>query len=130
MITVEVEAPVHELGDTVVATVAWDGLAKSPRGFTIELLAETVIDGTADVVARVAAPVDADTVSGDLEARIDLPLTGPISYEGGLFSVRWSVRVLADLALARDPDGSADLIVLPKGSAARWTVEAAPPSLP
>lgn len=56
-------------------------------------------------------------VDGSLHAQysLDIPTNAPISYDGSLFRVRWSVEARTDLRLRIDPKTTLEFVVIPIG---------------
>ena len=48
---------------------------------------------------------------GQLE--LDVPIDAPISYDGSLFRVRWTVEARTDLRMRIDPKTSVEFVVIP-----------------
>jgi len=130
VIEIDLVTDVVECGDTVAAVARWAPEEKPPRGIDVELTYHTEGRGDTDrkVVARARHDVTEGESGGELPVELTVPLEGPITYDGRLIRVIWSVTASLDMRMARDPSASHPLTVFPRGGHDLWARSAPPPA--
>lgn len=113
--TIVVQTPKAHSKAKVLWSVEWVASGKSTNRQTIGGGAHVIGDLYPDVpeVVRI---------------RVQIPPTGPVSYQGTLFQVAWVFRARLDIPWAIDPSGSVGFLVAPRPERApRPAVPNAPP---
>lgn len=117
-------AEVTECGDDVAGTVM--GAAPGATANVTVALCRRAGGGGAVDDARLEATRTIADADGSARFTIDVPDEGPITYEGGLTSVRWWVEVVDHGTVV----ASTPVTVLPAGGLAVWAQAAAGPPAP
>ena len=117
-VRVEPDGPA-EAGSTVWVWVkAESSEAATCRAIHCEVKWMTGGRGTSDqgVVFTKDAPGGNSQPGSPLTAEFTLavPAAGPVSYQGRLIAIGWTVRAWLDIAWATDPEGTVPLIVVPR----------------
>lgn len=130
MIAIDVLTDVVECGETVRGVVRWAPEEKMPRGIDVELTYHTEGRGDLDrkVVARARHDIVEGEGAGELPFELVVPVDGPISYDGRLMRVIWTVTASLDMRLARDPSSAEVITVFPRGGHDLWARSAPPPT--
>ena len=130
MIEIRVDTPLVECGETVRGLVTWSVEGdRPPRAVVVELGYRTEGRGDTDHGRAESIRHDAGAAtSGEVPFELRVPDGGPITYDGRLIRVIWSVSASLDLQMARDEAGSAPVTVFPTGGHAVWAEMAPPPS--
>ncbi len=130
MIELDVHTDVVECGDTLRGVVNWAPEDKRPRGIDVELTYHTEGRGDTDrkVVARARHEIVEGEEGGELPFELATPVDGPITYDGRLIRVIWTVTARLDMRMARDPKSSEVITVFPRGGHDLWVRSAPPPS--
>ncbi len=127
--SLELDAPVTECGETLAGTATWGPLAEVPRRLVVRLC--WVAEGQGDSDRRHLGEVAFDgSASGSEPFELDVPAGGPISYDGNLFQVRWEVELRLDRRLRADPSVAVPVTVLPRGGLALLADRAGAPPPP
>lgn len=124
-IIIELDQNIVEVGEHLTGRILRqpdaDGLtAKSKaRELRLSLQYETSGRGTTDSKSVSTQRFDCD-IQGGVNASFSLavPDEGPISYDGSLIRVRWSIEARLDLKLARDPKHDVSVLVIPRNGSA------------
>lgn len=94
-----------------------DGItAKSKaREIRLSLQYETSGRGSTDAKAVSTQHIACDSHGGvNASFSFTVPSDGPISYDGSLIRIRWSIEARLDLKLARDPKLEVPVLVIPR----------------
>ncbi len=113
-VRVTVDRDTLAVGGSLRARMSWQH-PKVPQGVRLELGWETEGRGDTDraVVQRHAVGPEHGQIPSHLEAVLTVPPDAPVSYDGQLIRVRWWVRGVVDLRLARDPVDEVAVLVTP-----------------
>ena len=130
MIEIDLLTEVVECGEAVRGLVRWSPEEKMPRGIEVELQYHTEGRGDTDrkVMARAHHDVAEGDSGGELPVELLAPVDGPITYDGRLIRVIWTLEARLDMRLARDPSASQIVTVFPRGGHDLWAQSAPPPS--
>lgn len=120
-IEIELDEYVVEVGEQITGRITrWpdaDGItAKSKvRKIGLSLRYKTSGRGTTDISAVSTQHFECDS-HGGANGTISLivPSTGPVSYDGKLIRVQWSVEARVDIKMARDQKEHIDVLVVPR----------------
>jgi hypothetical protein len=114
--TLELDHPIAECGGAVLGTVEWSGnRRRHPVGVVLRF--RTQGRGDTDAEAVVACAVGTEE-AGRARFRLDVPVTGPVTYHGHLLRLTWHVTVHVPVTTTSWRPGSspaADVTVLPWG---------------
>ncbi len=129
MIELDATTDVVECGDTVRGVVRWAPEEKMPRGIDVLLGYHTEGRGDTDrkVMARARHDIVEGEAGGELPFELVAPTDGPITYDGRLMRVIWTVTARLDMRLARDPSAVEVITVFPRGGHDLWAKSAPPP---
>lgn len=103
-----------QTGEGLKGTVTWRAESKAAR--KIEIVCRWRVEGKGrtreEVVARVehADPPPEATIPFELE----IPIWGPLTYDGKLLRITWEVEASADLPMARDERERLAFTVVPR----------------
>ena len=93
-------------GDHLQGRVEWSSSGKEPR--KIEVICRWRLDGSGKKSTEIVKRVVEDNIASRSQITIPfdfaIPLRGPLSYGGKLFSVIWEIFVNVDLPLAFDEE--------------------------
>jgi expansin (peptidoglycan-binding protein) len=107
----ELDRPVVECGAAVTGSVRWSG---NRGGRSVAVVLRYRTQGRGDTDSAVVTRADLGTAdSGQSPFRLDVPLTGPVSYHGKLVQVLWEVAV--QIPAGRGQVVTADVSVAPRG---------------
>jgi len=121
-LTLYLDSPVAEVGGFVAGELHRapdaDGITDDSRARAVRLTLSYHTEGRGDEDSRSAPGLEfALEVHGGLQTRFELAVPGnsPISYDGRLLRVLWTLEARVDLKLARDPKIEASVVVVPRG---------------
>jgi hypothetical protein len=103
-------------GDSVRGRAEWISAGKEPR--KIEVVCRWRIAGRANKEDQIIEMKIEDNIASRNQITIpfefDIPIAGPLSYEGKQFSIIWEIVVTADLPFAFDDEEAKVFTVRPR----------------
>jgi hypothetical protein len=120
------DSDVSECGDRFTGSVQWHPLDDDPVAARVELRYCT--QGRGDPDGAVVSLVELDGAAGGSgRFELSVPASGPMSFDGALILVKWSIDLVIDTAMQPDADTSVPVTVLPRGGVALWARQQASP---
>jgi hypothetical protein len=103
-------------GDHLRGRVEWNSSGKEPR--KIEVICRWRVAGSGRKMNELVALEMEENIASRSQIAIpfdfEIPLVGPLSYQGKMFSIIWEVFVSVDLPFAFDEEDTKTFTVLPR----------------
>jgi hypothetical protein len=119
MIRLELSQETVRTGEQVAGSASWSSSGgKAPNSF--EVICRWRVEGKG---RRKEQFIDRATGGNQVAFNFEIPLQGPLSYEGKLFRVVWEIVARADIPWARDEEEVKSFLVRPRPwSEEEWKV--------
>ncbi|HEX7419631.1 MAG TPA: hypothetical protein VF505_07070, partial [Thermoanaerobaculia bacterium] len=115
MIRFELPQESVRTGDRLTGHASWSSSGgKAPRTFRV--ICRWRIEGKG---RRKEDVIDTAGGGNQVAFEFEIPLSGPLSYDGKLFRIIWEIVAIADIPFARNEEEVKSFLVLPRA----WNVQ-------